>query len=153
MVTMDSEKALRREWQQRWRAENGKVGTTICLNRHEIDILDWVAYRLMAEDKTPQAVGRPAALRAMPAEFERRHADEIASWAMAVPAPEQRASFCHAELGKQRRGPNHQTYADVSDAERQRIFRLWQARKRNGRRRRREAGVLHEARKADESEE
>jgi len=153
MATTDDEKATRREWQRRWRSENGKIGATIYLNRHEIDILDWVAFQLMAEDKTPQAVGRPAALRAMLAEFETRYADEIASWALAAPPPEKRASFYQAEIGRRRRGPNRAKYVDISEAERLRIIHRWQARLRNERRRSGEAGLLHAVREAEEEKD
>lgn len=44
------------------------------------------------------------------------------------------------------------TRVSPSRVERQRILRLWQAKKRNERRRLREVGVLHEVREADEGE-
>jgi len=134
---------LQAKWQRRWRTESGKTGATIYLNRHEIDILDWLAHRVMDADPRPEAVGRPAALRHFLAEIEEDHADEIAAWALAAPEPAERASFYQQELGRRRRGPQRAKYEHLSRVEQQRIARRAMGRIRNEARRRDEAKLMH----------
>jgi hypothetical protein len=140
---MAKDKNLTAQWQQKWRAESGKTGATIYLNRHEIDILDWLAHRVMDADPRPEAVGRPAALRRLLAEIEEDHTDEIAAWALAAPDPAERASFYQQELGRRRRGPQRAKYEHLSRDEQQRIARRALARIRNEARRREEATLMH----------
>jgi hypothetical protein len=141
---------LQTKWQQRWRTESGKSGATIYLNRHEIDILDWLAHRVMDSDPRPEAVGRPAALRRLLAEIEEDHGDEIAAWALAAAEPSERASFYQQELGRRRRGPQRAKYEHLSRAEQQRIARRAMARIRNETRRRDEAKTMHDERERQE---
>jgi hypothetical protein len=143
---MKRDENLQATWQQRWRTESGKIGATIYLNRHEIDILDWLAHRVMDADPRPEAVGRPAALRRLLAEIEEDHADEIAAWALAAPEPHERASFYQQELGRRRRGPQRAKYEHLSRAEQQRIARRAMARIRNEARRSSEAKLMHDQR-------
>jgi hypothetical protein len=131
-------------WQRKWRSESGKIGATIYLNRHEIDILDWLVHRVMDADPRPEAVGRPAALRRLLAEIEEEYADEIAAWALAALEPAERASFYQQELGRRRRGPQRAKYEHLSRIEQQRIARRAMARIRNEARRRDEAKLMHE---------
>jgi hypothetical protein len=132
------------KWQRQWRTESGKIGATIYLNRHEIDILDWLAHRVMKADPRPAAVGRPAALRRLLAEIEADHGDEIATWALVAPEPAERASFYQQELGRRRRGPQRAKYEHLSRAEQQRTARRAMARIRNETRRRDEAMLMHD---------
>jgi hypothetical protein len=141
---MPKDKNLTAQWQQKWRAESGKTGATIYLNRHEIDILDWLAHRVMDADPRPEAVGRPAALRRLLAEIEEDHTDEIAAWALAAPDPAERASFYQQELGRRRRGPQRAKYEHLSRDEQQRIARRALARIRDEARRREEATLMHD---------
>jgi hypothetical protein len=141
---MKRDESLQARWQQKWRKESGKTGATIYLNRHEIDILDWLAHRVMDADPRPEAVGRPAALRRLLAEIEEDHGDEIAAWALAAPEPAERASFYQQELGRRRRGPQRAKYEHLSRAEQQRIARRAMARIRNEARRRDEAKLMQE---------
>jgi hypothetical protein len=141
---MVKDKNLTAQWQQKWRAESGKTGATIYLNRHEIDILDWLAHRVMDADPRPEAVGRPAALRRLLAEIEEDHTDEIAAWALAAPDPAERASFYQQELGRRRRGPQRAKYEHLSRDEQQRIARRALARIRDEARRREEATLMHD---------
>jgi hypothetical protein len=143
---MKADDDLNAKWQRKWRSESGKIGATIYLNRHEIDILDWLAHRVMDADPRPDAVGRPAALRRLLAEIEEDHADEIAAWALAAPEPAERASFYQQELGRRRRGPQRAKYEHLSRAQQQRIARRAMARIRNEARRHDEAKLLHEDR-------
>src|SRR6202521_2720774 len=94
---------LQAKWQRKWRSESGKIGATIYLNRHEIDILYWLAHRVMDADPRPEAVCRPAALRRLLAEIEEDHGVEIAALGLAAPEPADRASFYQQELGRRRR--------------------------------------------------
>ena len=147
---MKRDEDLQTKWQRKWRSESGKIGATIYLNRHEIDILDWLAHRVMDADPRPEAVGRPAALRRLLAEIEEDHGDEIAAWALAAPEPAERASFYQQELGRRRRGPQRAKYEHLSRVEQQRIARRAMARIRNEARRRDEAQLMHDER--DEAE-
>ena len=140
---------LQTKWQRKWRSESGKIGATIYLNRHEIDILDWLAHRVMDSDPRPEAVGRPAALRRLLAEIEEDHGGEIAAWALAAPEPSERASHYQQELGR-RRGPQRAKYEHLSRAEQQRIARRAMARIRNEERRRKEAATLHDRQDAEQ---
>ena len=144
---------LQAKWQRKWRSESGKIGATIYLNRHEIDILDWLAHRVMDADPRPDAVGRPAALRRLLAEIEDDHGDEIAAWALAAPEPAERASFYQQELGRRRRGPQRAKYEHLSHVEQQRIARRAMARIRNEARRHGEAKLMHDAEQPEDDAE
>ena len=146
---MKRDEKLQTKWQQKWRSESGKIGATIYLNRHEIDILDWLAHRVMDADPRPEAVGRPAALRRLLAEIEEDHGDEIAAWSIAAPEPAERASFYQKELGRRRQGPQRAKYEHLSRVEQQRIARRAMARIRNEARRRDEAKLMHDARERE----
>jgi hypothetical protein len=150
---MPTEKDLQSLWQRKWRSESGKFGATLYLNRHEIDILDWLAHRVMDSDPRPEAVGRPAALRKLLAEIEDDHGDEIAAWALAAPEPSERASFYQQELGRRRRGPQRAKYEHLSHTEQQRIARRAMARIRNEARRTDEARAMHRQREAEEGDD
>jgi hypothetical protein len=143
---------LQADWQRKWREGSGKIGATIYLNRHEIDILDWLAHRVMDADPRPEAVGRPAALRRLLAEIEEDHGDEIAAWALAAPEPSERASFYQQELGRRRRGPQRAKYEHLSRAEQQRIARRAMGRIRDQARRRDEAKLMHAERERMEED-
>jgi hypothetical protein len=149
---MPAEKDLQAQWQRKWRSESGKFGATLYLNRHEIDILDWLAYRVMSADPRPEAVGRPAALRRLLAEIEDDHGDEIAAWALAAPEPAERGSIYQRELGRRRQGPQRVKYEHLSRDEQQRVARRAMARIRNQQRRTDEARFMHGQREAEEGD-
>ena len=151
---MPTAKDLQGQWQRKWRSESGKFGATIYFNRHEIDIIDWLAHRVMDSDPRPEAVGRPAALRKLLAEIEDDHGDEIAAWALAAPEPAERASLYQQELGRRRRGPQRAKYEHLTREKQQQIARRAMARLRNIRnneaRRKGEAKAMHRQREAEE---
>ena len=118
------EKALRAKWQREWRARRDKIGATLYLSRSEIDILDWMASRLMEENpESPHVVGRPAVIRALLSEVMDQHGDEIIAWSMAAPEPGNRAREFQKELGKRRRGPNYAEFQNLPRHRQQAIAR------------------------------
>jgi hypothetical protein len=115
-------KAARAEQQRQWRSKSGKIGVTVYFRRHEVEVLDWLAWQLLLEDLVrPEAVGRSAALRSLGTAYAVEHHSEISEWRQCVASPEERAGFYRRELGHRRREESRGKFEGLPPSEQERI--------------------------------
>ena len=148
MTKTSTTKAYRAEWQRRWRQNADKIGATLYLTRVEIDVLDWLAEQLIANDaESTHVVGRPAAVRMLLEQVMEEHGEAIQLWAENAAEPAERSQFYKQELGRRRRGPRHDEFKSLPREQQQAQARAARkkamAKHREKNRQRQEAMTMH----------